>query len=67
MPLEQEMLSGHVEGQLLKMLVHATRARHVLEVGMFTGCSALAKPATSTPSWTKTCSPRTGWSAWTTL
>jgi caffeoyl-CoA O-methyltransferase len=41
-PLEQEMLSGHVEGQLLKMLVHATRARHVLEIGMFTGYSALA-------------------------
>ncbi|MCY7340653.1 MAG: class I SAM-dependent methyltransferase [Pseudonocardia sp.] len=41
-PLEQEMLSGHVEGQLLKMLVHATRARRVLEVGMFTGYSALA-------------------------
>ncbi len=40
--LEQEMLSGHVEGQLLKMLVHATRARQVLEVGMFTGYSALA-------------------------
>ncbi len=40
--LEQEMLSGHVEGQLLKMLVHATRARRVLEVGMFTGYSALA-------------------------
>jgi caffeoyl-CoA O-methyltransferase len=41
-PLEQEMLSGHVEGQLLKMLVHATRARRVLEIGMFTGYSALA-------------------------
>ncbi len=40
--LEQEMLSGHLEGQLLKMLVHATGARHVLEVGMFTGYSALA-------------------------
>ena len=40
--LEQEMLSGHVEGQLLKMLVHATRARRVLEIGMFTGYSALA-------------------------
>jgi caffeoyl-CoA O-methyltransferase len=40
--LEQEMLSGHVEGQTLKMLVHATRARRVLEVGMFTGYSALA-------------------------
>jgi caffeoyl-CoA O-methyltransferase len=41
-PLEQEMLSGHVEGQTLKMLVHATRARKVLEIGMFTGYSALA-------------------------
>jgi caffeoyl-CoA O-methyltransferase len=40
--LEREMLSGHVEGQLLKMLVHATRARRVLDVGMFTGYSALA-------------------------
>ena len=41
-PLEQEMLSGHVEGQTLKMLVHATRARKVLEIGMFTGYAALA-------------------------
>ena len=40
--LEQEMLSGHVEGQLLKMLVHLTRAERVLEIGMFTGYSALA-------------------------
>lgn len=41
-PLEQEMLSGHVEGQLLKMLVHATGARQVLDIGTFTGYSALA-------------------------
>jgi caffeoyl-CoA O-methyltransferase len=41
-PLEQEMLSGHVEGQTLKMLVHASRSRRVLEIGMFTGYSALA-------------------------
>jgi caffeoyl-CoA O-methyltransferase len=41
-PLEQEMLSGHVEGRFLQMLVHATRARRVLEIGMFTGYSALA-------------------------
>ncbi|WP_370695375.1 O-methyltransferase [Patulibacter sp.] len=40
--LEQEMLSGHVEGQVLKFLVHAIRARRVLEVGLFTGYSALA-------------------------
>ncbi|GAB6902439.1 O-methyltransferase [Kineosporia succinea] len=40
--LEQEMLSGAVEGQLLKLLVHATRASRVLEIGMFTGYSALA-------------------------
>jgi caffeoyl-CoA O-methyltransferase len=41
-PLEQEMLSGHVEGQLLKMFVHMTRATNLLDIGMFTGYSALA-------------------------
>ena len=40
--LEQEMLSGHVEGQTLKMFVHMTRARRILDIGMFTGYSALA-------------------------
>ena len=40
--LEQEMLSGHVEGQLLKFLVHTAAASRVLEIGMFTGYSALA-------------------------
>lgn len=40
--LEQEMLSGHVEGQLLKMLVRLARAKNVLEIGMFTGYSTLA-------------------------
>lgn len=41
-PLEQEMLSGHLEGQTLKMFVHMTKAKKVLEIGMFTGYSALA-------------------------
>lgn len=40
--LEQEMLSGHLEGQVLKMFVHMTRAQRVLDIGMFTGYSALA-------------------------
>ncbi|GLP78171.1 O-methyltransferase [Mycobacterium antarcticum] len=40
--LEQEMLSGHVEGQVLKFLVHLAGATRVLEIGMFTGYSALA-------------------------
>ena len=40
--LEQEMLSGHIEGQLLKMLVTISKAKRVLEIGMFTGYSALA-------------------------
>lgn len=40
--LEQEMLSGHLEGQTLKMFVHMTKAKRILEVGMFTGYSALA-------------------------
>lgn len=40
--LEQEMLSGHVEGQALKMFIYMTRAQKVLDIGMFTGYSALA-------------------------
>jgi caffeoyl-CoA O-methyltransferase len=40
--LEQEMLTGHVEGQTLKLFVQMTRARRVLDIGMFTGYSALA-------------------------
>jgi caffeoyl-CoA O-methyltransferase len=40
--LEAEMLSGHVEGQALKMFVHMIKAQRVLDLGMFTGYSALA-------------------------
>lgn len=40
--LEQEMLSGHVEGQTLKMFVQMMRAQRILDIGMFTGYSALA-------------------------
>jgi len=40
--LEPEMVSGHIEGQFLKMLVHATQAKAILEIGLFTGYSALA-------------------------
>ncbi len=40
--LEAEMLSGAAEGQFLKTLVRATGAKRILEIGLFTGCSALA-------------------------
>ncbi|MEM9825721.1 MAG: class I SAM-dependent methyltransferase [Planctomycetota bacterium] len=40
--LEQEMLSGHAEGEFLKMLVAATKAQSILEIGMFTGYGTLA-------------------------
>jgi caffeoyl-CoA O-methyltransferase len=40
--LEREMISGHVEGRFLAMLVRLTGARRVLEIGTFTGYSALA-------------------------
>ncbi len=40
--LEQEMLSGHLEGQALKMFVCISRAQSILDIGMFTGYSALA-------------------------
>lgn len=36
------MLSGHIQGRLLKMLTMMMRPRHVLEIGTFTGYSALS-------------------------
>ena len=37
-----QMASGHLQGRLLKMLVHMVRPRKVLELGMFSGYSALS-------------------------
>lgn len=37
-----QMMSGHVEGLLLRFLVRSTGAKHVLEIGTFTGYSALS-------------------------
>ncbi len=39
--IQPRMLSGHVQGQLLKMLTQMLRPKCVLEIGMFTGYSAL--------------------------
>ncbi|XP_031135888.1 uncharacterized protein zgc:113054 [Sander lucioperca] len=40
--LPKECITGHVEGQTLKMLIHISQAKRVLEIGMFTGYSALS-------------------------
>ncbi|WP_418991280.1 O-methyltransferase [Alistipes sp.] len=39
------MLSGHLQGRLLEMLVRMQRPRRVLEIGTFTGYSALSMAA----------------------
>ena len=39
---DPEMLTGRLEGGFLRLMVRAFRARRVLEVGMFTGYSALS-------------------------
>ncbi|MDE6446175.1 MAG: class I SAM-dependent methyltransferase [Alistipes sp.] len=39
------MLSGHVQGRLLEMLVRMLRPQRVLEIGTFTGYSALSMAA----------------------
>ena len=39
--LNGRMVSGHLQGRLLKMLVQMIRPRHILEVGTFSGYSAL--------------------------
>jgi caffeoyl-CoA O-methyltransferase len=46
------MLSGQVEGGLLQMLVFATGARRVLEIGTFTGFSAQMMAAALPPDGT---------------
>ena len=43
------MLSGHVEGRLLETLVFATGASRVLELGTYSGYSALAMAAALPP------------------
>lgn len=35
------MLSGHLQGRFLSMISHMARPRHILEIGTFTGYSAL--------------------------
>jgi predicted O-methyltransferase YrrM len=35
------MLSGHLQGKLLKMLVHMVQPKNILEIGTFTGYSAI--------------------------
>ena len=43
--VQPRMISGHIQGKLLEMLVRMTGARRVLEIGTFTGYSALAMAA----------------------
>lgn len=40
--LRPRMASGHHQGQLLKLLVQITRAQRIVEIGTFSGYSALA-------------------------
>lgn len=63
--VQPRMLSGHIQGRLLEMLVRMLRPRRILEIGTFTGYSALSMAAgleeggNCTPSrW------RTSWKNW---
>ncbi|HEY4061581.1 MAG TPA: O-methyltransferase [Puia sp.] len=42
---EPQMLSGHLQGEFLKMISHLLRPRRVLEIGTFMGYSALCLAA----------------------
>ncbi|MFI3323937.1 MAG: O-methyltransferase [Rikenellaceae bacterium] len=39
--VQPRMISGHIQGKLLEMLVRMQRSRRILEIGTFTGYSAL--------------------------
>ena len=43
--VQPRMLSGHIQGRLLEMLVRMLRPRRILEIGTFTGYSALSMAA----------------------
>lgn len=43
--LNARMISGHIQGKLLEMLVRMLRPKHILEIGTFTGYSALSMAA----------------------
>ena len=43
--IQPRMLSGHIQGKLLEMLVRMLRPQRTLEIGTFTGYSALAMAA----------------------
>ena len=43
--LNARMISGHVQGKLLEMIVRMIRPQRVLEIGTFTGYSALSMAA----------------------
>lgn len=43
--IQPRMISGHVQGKLLEMLVRMHRPQRILEIGTFTGYSALSMAA----------------------
>jgi caffeoyl-CoA O-methyltransferase len=40
--LNPNMISGHIQGKLLEMLVRMIKPSHVLEIGTYTGYSAIS-------------------------
>lgn len=40
--IQPRMLSGHIQGKMIEMMVRMARPRRVLEIGTFTGYSAIA-------------------------
>ena len=43
--MHPRMISGHIQGRLLRMIVQMLRPKSVLEIGTFTGYSALSMAA----------------------
>ena len=63
--IQPRMLSGHIQGKLLEMFVRMLRPRSILEIGTFTGYSALSMaaglgegPRSTRSRWT------TNWKSW---
>ena len=55
------MLSGHVQGRFLSFISNILRPKYVLEIGTFTGYSALCLAERIAPlAWASSCGSQTG-------
>ena len=51
--VQPRMISGHLQGRLLEMVVRMIRPQRILEIGTFTGYSAICIRSKRTTNWNR--------------